>query len=525
MEKNEQLPISPASLSLPSNTKILRAVRVVNEISYDFTLTVGLNYESPWNTKLHVHCVSEYFDEYTLSTTAKEVQERLIQLYSFDRENYIRSTQYVIRHSLKVLTITTDSNELTLIDSPLNPSLSSDHPDHVIRGATVMQARARGMLQRKKDKLHGVVTVDFSSGTLGIELEDRPGKYGAVIYDFTKDENGDNMAAENSKLLDRGMVVLRVNDREAIGEPFQQVLSMIRQCPRPMTMQFAYSYSKILQLADNHWKIKKGPRPKRKKSIKKDEEDDGTPKPLIKILKGSRVIHDETYDFTCTCELNIDSPLDTILTIECVSEYYDNKNNLPLIITAKDAQDRLIKMYPFDELNYMNNTKYVIHHTLKVLDIDSDTQTLVLIDPLKINKKLKHTLIKNEKGDVIENDDGHSSGKGMITEDENEEDKQNIIQKNRMNVDEEKGMLIEQENEGLEEEVNRSKTATTKQMVQQQPSGPFWQSWVPEHLVKGATVIQSRARGMIQRIKDDKHGIVNVEFSNGLLGLELGKFI
>ena len=499
---------TPTPTPLPPNVKILKGTRVINDTTYDFTLTAHLNLDSPLDSQLSVHCVSEYFDDYYFDTTAKDIQKHLIQLYPFDAENYQKSTQYVIHHSLKVFTITTDTNQLTIVDSPATGT-EEEHtknngalntltvPDHATRGATVMQARARGMLQRKKDQTHGVVTVEFSTGSLGIELIDRPGKYGASIYAFQKDENGEHMAAEQSNLLERKMVVLRVGDKETIGEDFQTVLSMIRTAQRPMTMQFAYKYSKVLQLADNHWKLKRGPRAKRRKStvprinMSVQEGEQQQQSAIVKILKGSRVIHDETYDFTCTCELNLNSPLESVLTVECISEYYDENNRVPLVLTARDAQERLIALYPFDRENYSKSTKYVIHHVLKILDIDENSKTLRLCDPLQTMPKHTHTPIKTKEDD-------HEP------EPDQDQDQQAEQEENNM------GMLME------EEDTDAMTTAGPTR-----PMGPFWQAWVPEQLVKGATVIQSRARGMIQRRKDKVHGIVNVDFSEGALGLEL----
>jgi hypothetical protein len=89
----------------------------------------------------------------------------------------------------------------------------------------------------------GVVDVEFSEGPLGIHLVDRKGKYGASIRNFisqnvsekknermldNREESGGIMAAEASGLLEIGMVVLRVGEKEAIGEEFQTVLSMLR---------------------------------------------------------------------------------------------------------------------------------------------------------------------------------------------------------------------------------------------------------------------------------------------------------
>lgn len=69
------------------------------------------------------------------------------------------------------------------------------------------------------------------------------------------------MAAEASNLVERGMVLMRVGEREAVGEKFQDILLMIRSCPRPMTLQFAYPDSEVLLMADLHF----GPRRKRRR--------------------------------------------------------------------------------------------------------------------------------------------------------------------------------------------------------------------------------------------------------------------
>ena len=90
-----------------------------------------------------------------------------------------------------------------------------------------------------------------------------------------------------------------------------------------MTMQFAFQDSEVLSLADDYF----GPRRRRRK--KKKEEEKKTTKektgPTIpgpkKVLRGTKTIGSTTYDFTCTAELDLETPLDTILTIECVSEY------------------------------------------------------------------------------------------------------------------------------------------------------------------------------------------------------------
>ena len=51
-------------------------------------------------------------------------------------------------------------------------------------------------------------------------------------------------------------------------------------------------------------------------------------------------------------------------------------------------------MYPFDANNYESSTKYVIHHALKVLDINQDRK-LVLCDSLTQPKE-KHTPVKSK---------------------------------------------------------------------------------------------------------------------------------
>ena len=271
----------------PPPIKTLQGTRVINNTTYDFTMTAELNLSSPLDSILIIKCVSEYFDEYTLTTSAKVAQKRLIQLYSFDEDNYLKSTQYVIHHTLKILTIN-DENQLVVIDPPVtNTSTTTETApdgtttttttDHIVHGAKVRQARRRES-RVEADTTHGVVTVNFSAGALGIELEDRPGKYGASIYDFTKDKEGETMAAEDSNLLERSMVVLRVGEKEAVGETFQDVLQMIRTSKRPMTVQFAHSYSKVLILADTHFgtrtpsvKKKKRKKSKKKISVKKEK--------------------------------------------------------------------------------------------------------------------------------------------------------------------------------------------------------------------------------------------------------------
>ena len=400
--KEEEPPPTPSSISSTSPpTKILTGTRVINSTTYEFTCTATLNLASPLESVLVVTCISEYFDEYSLTTTARAAQERLIQVFNFDQDNYRKSTQYVIHHTLKILTINKE-NQLVIVNPPV---VHDPVPDRVVHGATVMQARARGMLQRKADMTHGVVTVEFSTGSLGIELEDRPEQYGACIYDFTKDTDGEIMAAEESNLLERGMVVLRVGDKEAVGEKFRDVLTMIRIAKRPMTVQFAFSHSKVLRLADSHF----GPRARKKKK---------SPGPK-KTLRGTRSINDVTYDFTCTAELDLEDPLQSVLVVDCTSEYYDEYQ---LITTAGEVQERLIQLYPFDADNYQKSTKYTIHHSLKVYTIREGQ--LIICDP-------------------------------------------------------------------------------------------------PEDILKGAAVIQARARGMMQRKKDQQHGVVDVEFSSGPLGIHL----
>ena len=434
-------PIPSPKEEEPPPTKTLQGTRVINNTTYDFTMTAELNLSSPLDSILIIKCVSEYFDEYTLTTSAKVAQKRLIQLYSFDEDNYLKSTQYVIHHTLKILTIN-DENQLVVIDPPVTPVTNSTSTttetapdgtttttttDHIVHGAKVRQARRRES-RVEADTTHGVVTVNFSAGALGIELEDRPGKYGASIYDFTKDKEGETMAAEDSNLLERSMVVLRVGEKEAVGETFQDVLQMIRTSKRPMTVQFAHSYSKVLILADTHFgtrtpSVKKK---KKKKKQKKDLSEKG--KKLFsgpkKTLKGSRSINNIMYDFTCTAELDLEDPLNTILEVHCVSEYYDE---YALMTTAGEIQERLIQLYPFDAENYKNSTKYTIHHSLKVYTID----------------------LKGAKGEQL------------------------------------------------------------------QICSP------PDDLLKGAAVIQARARGMMQRKKDTQHGVVDVEFSSGSLGIHL----
>jgi len=138
-----------------------------------------------------------------------------------------------------------------------SPFWQSWVPPQLTKGATVIQSRARGMIQRKKDKIHGIVQVVFSEGRMGIELESRDRKYGAQIYRFTRHHStGDVMPAERSCLLEIGMVVLRVNDEIVVDCYFSETLEKIKKVERPVTITFAHVQSKALRKAD----FKYGPR-------------------------------------------------------------------------------------------------------------------------------------------------------------------------------------------------------------------------------------------------------------------------
>ena len=346
--------------------------------------------------------MSEYYDEYSMVTTAREVRERLIQMFPFDAKSYRRSCKYVIHHSLKVLEvriIKEESNtgrEESEREEVVRELVICDPPKNVLHGAAVIWARARGAEQRRHDIEEGLVNVEFSDGPLGIHLEDRKGKYGASIHNFTRDEETkEMMAAEKSGMLMIGMVVLRVGEKEAVGEKFQDVLSMLREAPRPVEVQFGHEGSDVLLRADAHF----GSRERREK-IKKP----------TKTLQGTRVIHDVRYEFECVAKLNLESPLDTTLTIDSVSEYYDEHQ---LKITAREAQERLIQTYPFDADNYVNSTKYVIHHVMKVLDIDVTTNKLVLCGPPSVPKEA-HSPV-DERGE------GRGETEGMTYNEEEEE--------------------------------------------------------------------------------------------------------
>ena len=127
-------------------------------------------------------------------------------------------------------------------------------PEHLVKGATVIQGRARGMIQRRKDKTHGIVTVEFSTGLLGIELENRIGKFGATIRRFAREPiTGDVLPAERSNLLEVGMTLIRVGEEICVNRYFSEVLTMVQHAPRPVTLTFGLSHSKALQKADRKY--------------------------------------------------------------------------------------------------------------------------------------------------------------------------------------------------------------------------------------------------------------------------------
>lgn len=160
--------------------KVLKGRRSINGTNYDFTLLAELDLQSPLDSVLRVKCVSEYFDESEMTTTARVAKELLRQLYPFDSDNYEKSTQHVIYHSLKIFSMN-ENQQLILIDAP--SLVAAPEP---ARGARVVKARARGTYQRREDESHRMATLDFSEGSLGIELEDRPSKIFFFLLSLTQ---------------------------------------------------------------------------------------------------------------------------------------------------------------------------------------------------------------------------------------------------------------------------------------------------------------------------------------------------
>lgn len=196
---------------------------------------------------------------------------------------------------------------------------------------------------------------------------------------------------------------------------------------------------------------------------------------------------------------------DTTLTIDSVSEYYDEHQ---LNITAREAQLRLIQMYPFDADNYTKSTKYVIHHVMKVLDIDQTSNKLVLCEPRLVPKEAHSPVGIGRSGSGLKEEEMGLDGElvGLLEEDIGVLKEEKVEEK----VEEEEVVLKEEE--GIPEEEKTQEATASPSEKQKRQYSPFWQSWVPLQLTKGAIVIQSRARGMLQREKDRVRKVSRILF-------------
>ena len=106
------------------------------------------------------------------------------------------------------------------------------------------------MPRNQKDEHHGLVTVEFSTGKLGLELISRRKKYGAEILNLTRDSiTGHLLPAELSNLLEVGMVLVRIGEVVVVDAYFNAVLERIRTSARPVSFTFAYVHSKALSKA------------------------------------------------------------------------------------------------------------------------------------------------------------------------------------------------------------------------------------------------------------------------------------
>lgn len=85
-------------------------------------------------------------------------------------------------------------------------------------------------------------------GPLGIKLQPRPlVESGAIVSGFNPLENGSSNAAEK-KGVQPGQLLIRVNETSVLDLPFDTILSILRQCPRPMILRFTNNSDGVISV-------------------------------------------------------------------------------------------------------------------------------------------------------------------------------------------------------------------------------------------------------------------------------------
>ena len=191
---------------------------MIDRIEHDITVTLEQD-------RLKINLINEYFKEFYCHTTMPMLRRRLQAILSTTEP---LNDKFVLSKLSRLLVYQRDPEDrrkktLKVIDSPRKPRLCrvrsapklGDADDGAARGqvirrivapspknkkavraATVIQARARGMMQRQRDEQHGVSVLEFGTGSLGIRFQDRDNKFGAEILEFVRGDGDEILPAE-----------------------------------------------------------------------------------------------------------------------------------------------------------------------------------------------------------------------------------------------------------------------------------------------------------------------------------------
>lgn len=135
----------------------------------------------------------------------------------------------------------------------LSEKLDGDPLTIRYRTDVLLDSTSVGELRKKKGRCRPVIKVipvTFKeAGPMGLKLRRRPlCSVGAVISGFVSLPDGSRGVAEKDGRLIPGQVMLRINDEPVLHVPFQEILTKLKNTPRPMTIRFTENSDALVTL-------------------------------------------------------------------------------------------------------------------------------------------------------------------------------------------------------------------------------------------------------------------------------------
>ena len=114
----------------------------------------------------------------------------------------------------------------------------------------LLEGEMKGEGEGEESKELGFVEVMFQEGMVGLQFkENRACGGAAIVVGFVRGEGGEVFQGEACAVIEKGMILAKVEGEVVFGQPLDSTVKLIGSLPRPLTLSFAPSPDSLVKLS------------------------------------------------------------------------------------------------------------------------------------------------------------------------------------------------------------------------------------------------------------------------------------